>query len=136
MSGFATTGLSDTCNMQVRPKRENDHADTCPVGATVELAPYQIVGTVVDLVLDEDLQDIRYVVVAFDGGPAEPILYLPLRATLLYPKLHQQFGVNASDDAIETHMPSALAAPPVRYGGNTRGPHEPFAPTPVSFRLH
>jgi hypothetical protein len=122
--------------MRVRTNRGIHHAGSYPVGATVELVPYKIVGTIVDLVLDEDLQDIRYVVVAFDGGPAEPILYLPVRATLLHPKLHQQFSVNAADDAIETHVPSALAAPPVVYGGNTRRGLKAFAPTPLSFRLH
>jgi len=122
--------------MRMRTKRATGVAARCPVGATVELAPYKIVGTIVDLVLDEDLQDIRYVVVAFDGGPAEPILYLPVRATLLLPRLPRQFSVNAADDAIETHVPSALVAPPVLYGGNTRGRRESFAPTPLSLRLH
>ena len=122
--------------MRARTNRGNDQAGTSPVGATVELAPYKIVGTIVDLVLDEDLQDIRYVVVAFDGGPAEPILYLPVRATLLHAKLPQEFSVNAADDALETQIPSALSAPPVIYGGNTRRGHKPFAPTPLSFRLH
>lgn len=136
MADYVTPCVSQTCAVRLRSKRGRDWAVGLTVGATVELAPYQIVGIIVDLVLDEDLQDVRYVVVAFDGGPAEPVLYQPIRSNLLYRKSLGEFCVNAADDALEAGMPLALITTPVAYGGNARRSDQTFAPTPLSFRLH
>lgn len=105
------------------------------MGTTVVLAPHNLRGIVIDLVLNETFETISYALVAFDTGRDGPMLYQPIRWNLLR-RSGGEFFVNAASEAIETGMPAALAAMPLIYGGNARTSAEAFAPTPRSIPVH
>jgi len=98
------------------------------------LAPHNIRGIVIDVVLNEGFDQISYAVVAFETCEG-PLLYQPIRWNLLR-RARGEFVVSAASEAIETGIPAALAAMPLSYGRNARGSKEAFVPTPRSLRVH
>ena len=122
-------------SMGTSPQRQPQfRVDDFVVGTTVVLAPHNIRGIVIDVVLNEGLDQISYAVVAFETCEG-PLLYQPIRWNLLR-RARGEFVVSAASEAIETGIPAALAAMPLSYGGNARRSKEAFVPTPRSVRVH
>jgi hypothetical protein len=116
-------------------RRSRARPNAFVVGTTVVLAPHNVRGIVIDLVLSDNIDQILYAVVAFDTGLGEPVIYQPIRWNLLR-RARGEFVVNAALEAIETGIPAALAAVPLSYGGNARRREEAFTPTPQSVCVH
>jgi hypothetical protein len=119
--------------MRKRRQTNKRGSDTGVVGSIVELTPCDITGVVVDLVLDRFLSRIEYVVVAFDTGLGEAMLYQPVSWHLLRRTI-RGFSVSAltSGDS----GPAELHIDPIIYGGNSRGLVTESVPTPQSTYLH
>ena len=117
-----------------RSRRDRKSATRFAVGTTVVLSPHNICGVVIDLVLNEELDEISFAIVAFETGGEDPTLYQPIRWNLLR-RARGRFVVNAAADAIETGVPAALSAMPLSYGGNARCDGA-FSPTPRSVCVH
>jgi hypothetical protein len=104
------------------------------VGRTVRVALCELTGVIVDLVVSATSGLIEFVVVAFDGGPGEPMVYQPVSWNLLRPA-GSGFVVSTSTQDAEG-LPQALHAYPVRYGGNSSRLAAHAVPTPQSARVH
>ena len=105
------------------------------VGTPVVISPQDLRGVVVDVVLNDERNQILYAIVAFDDGFLNPVIYQPIRWTLLV-RTGGMFVVNAIPEALEWGLPAALSALPLSYGGNARRDHKAFIPTPQSVRVH
>jgi hypothetical protein len=105
------------------------------VGTPVVIWPQDLRGVVVDVVLNDHVDQILYAIVAFDDGSLNPVIYQPIRWTLLI-RTGGMFVVNAVPEALEWGLPGALSALPLSYGGNARTDHKAFIPTPQSVRVH
>lgn len=99
------------------------------------IAPQDLRGVVVDVVLNDAVDQILYAIVAFDNGFLRPVIYQPIRWPMLV-RTGGVFVVNAVPEALEWGLPAALSALPLSYGGNARGEHKAFIPTPQSVRVH
>jgi hypothetical protein len=82
------------------------------VGSKVTLAPGDICGTVVDLIIDKACSRTEFVIVVFDVGDDRPPLFQPIRWNLL--RLvggTEGYVVHAHVDALGDE-PAALSVPP------------------------
>jgi hypothetical protein len=104
------------------------------VGRTVSFSVCELSGVIVDLVLSKAGGLIEYVVVAFDTGPGDLMVYQPVSWSLLRPAGPGFVVITSAQDAGD--LPEALHAYPVRYGANTSRLATRAVPTPQSARVH
>jgi hypothetical protein len=120
-------------HMRTRQRINKRNSGRGVVGSIVELTGGHITGVIVDLVLDQALSCIEYVVVAFDAGLGEAMIYQPVSWHLLRPTAG---GFSVSAVKYGDELPAELHIDRIVYGGNCRHQLAGFVPTPQSRYLH
>jgi hypothetical protein len=112
-----------------------DRNEQCVVGTSVRLMLGNITGVIVDVVLDTSHSRIQAVVIAFDMGFGETMLYEAVSWNLLHPCVGG-FVLSGTMEEESDQLSETLHTSSVAYGGNSTDLTGEFLPTPLSARVH